>query len=399
MSVSDVELSVLLAGSESDRVEFKESLGGDAPKKLRQAICAFANDLPDHRLPSYAIIGVNDAGQPTGLAVTDALLLQLADIKTDGNIVPSPSFTVEKRVVDGQEIAVVAVLPSDSPPVRYEGRIWIRTGPRRALANKQDERILNEKRRFKDLPFDLQPVPNSAVADLDLSYFETEYLPAIIAPDVLSANDRTPEQKLTSAKLIDSIEQLTPTVLAHLTIGFRCRDFLAGNYIQFLKLDGFDLASPIIDDSVIDGQLSSMLRQIEEKFRAHNYVSVDIQSADKEIRTQTYPLVAFQQVIRNAIMHRTYENTNAPVRVSWFSDRIEIWSPGGPYGTVTQSRFGQPGYTDYRNPNLAEAMHGLGLVQRFGVGIATATNALKSNGNPAPEFETSETAVNVVLRK
>ena len=66
-------------------------------------------------------------------------------------------------------------------------------------------------------------------------------------------------------------------------------------------------------------------------------------------------------------MHRTYESTNAPVRVSWFSDRIEILSPGGPFGAVTADTFGQHGITDYRNPNLA--MRTLGFVQRFGVGI------------------------------
>ena len=53
-------------------------------------------------------------------------------------------------------------------------------------------------------------------------------------------------------------------------------------------------------------------------------------------------------------MHRTYEATNAPVRVNWFDDRIEIISPGGPFGSVSDANFGEPGVTDYRNPNLAE---------------------------------------------
>jgi len=76
--------------------------------------------------------------------------------------------------------------------------------------------------------------------------------------------------------------------------------------------------------------------------------------------------------VRNAYMHRSYEATNAPVRVYWFSDRIEIHNPGGPFGSVTVENFGQPGVTDYRNPNLAEALRALGYVQRFGAGIAIA---------------------------
>ena len=44
----DAELEGLLRGPESDRVERKASLRGDAPKWIREAICAFANDLPGH---------------------------------------------------------------------------------------------------------------------------------------------------------------------------------------------------------------------------------------------------------------------------------------------------------------------------------------------------------------
>ena len=41
---SNEELLQIIEDDESDRVEFKESLSGDAPEKIRMAICAFAND-------------------------------------------------------------------------------------------------------------------------------------------------------------------------------------------------------------------------------------------------------------------------------------------------------------------------------------------------------------------
>ena len=85
---------------------------------------------------------------------------------------------------------------------------------------------------------------------------------------------------------------------------------------------------------------------------------------------------ALRQLVRNAYMHRSYEATNTPIRVYWFDDRIEIHNPGGPFGSVTPENFGQPGITDYRNPNLAEALRALGYVQRFGAGIAIARKAL-----------------------
>ncbi len=97
-------------------------------------------------------------------------------------------------------------------------------------------------------------------------------------------------------------------------------------------------------------------------------------------------------------MHRSFEGTNAPVRMSWFTDRIEIQNPGGPFGQVTQENFGQPGVADYRNPHLAEAMKVLGYVQRFGVGIATARAELSANGNPPPEFQVTPNFVHVTVR-
>ena len=122
---------------------------------------------------------------------------------------------------------------------------------------------------------------------------------------------------------------------------------------------------------------------------AHNTVAVDVASAPLEQRTAAYPVVALQQFIRNAVMHRTYEATNAPVRVTWYDDRIEIANPGGPFGVVTVETFGEPGITDYRNPNLAEALRVLGYVQRFGIGIALARKALADAGHPAPVFQVS----------
>jgi ATP-dependent DNA helicase RecG len=124
---------------------------------------------------------------------------------------------------------------------------------------------------------------------------------------------------------------------------------------------------------------------------------VDFTSASRELSTQLYPLVAMQQLFRNAVMHRTYEHTNSPIRVTWYADRLEIFSPGGPVGIVTADTFGLPGYTDYRNPNLAGFLKETGFAQRFGAGIATARQACERNGNPPPVFVVNNNAVNVTL--
>ncbi len=395
---TDEELEAMLADLESDLSERKESFAGDAPTKVREAVCAFANDLPDHRRAGVVFIGARDDGSPAGLAITDELLLQLADIKTDGNTVPPPTLAVAKRHLNGANMAVIVVEPADSPPVRFKGRIWIRIGPRRGNASAQDERILNEKRRHRDRPFDVQPVPSASLADLDRRLFEDIYLRAAFASDVLALNDRSYEQRLAATKMILTADDPTPTVLGLLVLGSRTRDFLPGAYIQFLRIAGSDAADPVADEQLIDGAINDVLRRVDEKMAAHNRVAVDFTSGPTETRTHLYPPVALQQLVRNAAMHRTYEATNAPARVYWYDDRIEIISPGGPFGAVTAANFGQPGISDYRNPNLAEALRVLGFVQRFGFGIAAARRALADNGNPPPEFTIEPNFVHVAVR-
>ena len=399
MRLSDQELESLLGDLESDRAERKESFKGDGPEKVRQAVCAFANDLPGHRRAGVVFIGAHDDGRLMGLAITDELLRTLADIRSDGNIQPMPSMSVEKRSLHGTEVAVITVLPADAPPVRYKGRTYIRTGPRRDIANPQDERILNERRRHHNLPFDLQPVSFANLSDLSRTIFESEYLPGAFSADVLEVNHRSYEERLSACRMVESVERPVPTVLGCLVLGNRPRDLIPSGYIQFLRLDGTELDAPILDEAAIDGRLGEVLTRIDEKIKASISTAVDIESSATEKRHADYPLAALQQLVRNAVMHRSYEATNAPVRFTWLADRIEIVNPGGPFGIVTRENFGNPGVTDYRNPHLAEAMKVLGYVQRFGVGIATARRLLAENGNPPPEFEPRDTHVLVTIRR
>ncbi|MDR0478140.1 MAG: putative DNA binding domain-containing protein [Desulfobulbaceae bacterium] len=398
LTLTDEELLKLLNDTESDRVERKGAFKNDVPEKARQAVCAFANDFPGHNQPGVLFIGAHDNGEPSGLDVTDQLLRSLADMKTDGNILPLPVLLVQKRILKGADMAVVTVMPSDMPPVKYKGRIWIRTGPRRAIANDQEERILNERRRYKNIPFDIYPVPSAKITDISKTVFENEFLPAAFAPDILETNNRTYEERLASCKMIVSPDDATPTVLGLLAIGKTPQDFLPGACIQFLRIDGAELADPVIDEEKIGGAFVDMLRRTEEKLKAHNRTAVDIVSAPTHRIAVTYPQAAIHQILYNAVLHRAYEKTNAPVRVYWFNDRIEIYSPGGPYGNVTAENFGRLGITDYRNPNIADVLKTFGFIQAFGRGIATAQRAMTENGNPPPEFECSQSAVSCILR-
>lgn len=396
LHLADEELKELMLDLESFRVERKETWSPSAATKGQEDVCAFANDLPGSDLPGVLFVGVRDDGVPTGLEITDQLLYQLAAIKYDGNIVPPPTLSLEKRRLAGHDVAVVAVVPSSSPPVRYRGRIWVRTASRRGVATAQDEQILVEKRRHGDRPFDARPVQGSTLEDLSLRYFDEEYLPQAFDPEILAANERTTLQRLAATKMVETLDEPTPTALGLLVLSARSRHHLPGAYVQFLRIEGREISDPVGDELMIEGMLADVIRRTEDKIVSHNRVAVDFTSQSLEQRQYLYPLEAIQQLFRNAVLHRNYETSNAPVRVYWFDDRIEISNPGGPFGSVTAETFGQPGLTDYRNPALAEALRVLKFVQRFGAGIELARGALAANGNPPPEFAVS---ANFVIAK
>ena len=191
-------IEALLRDTESERVERKASLSDK--DKVCQAICAYANDLPGSGQPGYVFVGANDDGTLSNLPITDELLLKLANIRSDGNIQPLPSMSVERVDVGTGGVALITVQPSLDPPVRYEGRCWIRVGPRRALATPEEERRLTERRVHGLMPFDQRGVLNAPLSELNLDFFRTQYLPNAVAPDVLADNARTVEEQLASLR-------------------------------------------------------------------------------------------------------------------------------------------------------------------------------------------------------
>jgi ATP-dependent DNA helicase RecG len=183
---------------ERDDLEFKRDLSNR--DLLRKAVCALANDLGD-RKRGVLLVGIDKSGSPTGIPIGEAELLKVAEFRNEGRILPPPAIAVSRARFKGRPVIRVDVTPAAAPPVQLDGRIWVRVGPSTRPANPEEERVLNERRRFKDVPFDSRPLEGSSLDDLDLNLFQTAYLPAAVSPEVLMENDRPLEQQLASLRL------------------------------------------------------------------------------------------------------------------------------------------------------------------------------------------------------
>lgn len=391
--LTDAELARLMTGLESDLVERTESWSSSTAEKVRKNICAFANDLPGNNRPGVFFIGADDGGSCAGIDVSDKLLKDLANLRDDGLLLPRPSVDVQERVIDGCSVAVVIVQPALDPPVRYKGRVWVRVGPTVRQATPADEQRLAERRRALDAPFDLRPASGSKLSDLDLNHIERQYLPQAVAADVLEQNQRTLEEQMHSLRLA---REGVPTWGALLAFGRDPQQWLPGAYIQFARHDGIEITDPIKSQHVLAGQLEDVLRGLNQLLEINIESRVDVISGPSELRYPDYPIEALRQLSYNAIMHRNYEGTNAPSRLRWFSDRVEIESPGGLFGTVTPESL-QQGATDYRNQLVAEIMANLGFAQRFGLGIPLAQRSLLENGNPELSFTVDQSRIQITV--
>ena len=75
--LTEEKLLSLLSDTEADNTERTVSVSNT--DKFCQAICSFANDMPNRRQLGYLFIGVKDDGALAGLTVTDELLKNLGE--------------------------------------------------------------------------------------------------------------------------------------------------------------------------------------------------------------------------------------------------------------------------------------------------------------------------------
>jgi ATP-dependent DNA helicase RecG len=261
-SIKD-EIRALLNDLESDRVE--RTISTTNTDKFGQAICAFANDLPNHQMPGFLFLGVLDNGEIQGVDATDELLKNVAAIRTDGNIQPQPTMTVEKVEMEEGDIVMVKVEPSQFPPVRYKGRIWIRTGPRRGVANENDEHILMEKRRANVKSFDSSPCLNATIDDLDLRLFKHYFLPKAMSDEELEAENKANSDvryQLSAFGFFDVLHNC-PTNAAMLFFAKNLRRFIPGAYVQYVRFAGKDRSGDILTEHEFKGNLCTALPELD----------------------------------------------------------------------------------------------------------------------------------------
>ena len=142
------------------------------------------------------------------------------------------------------------------------------------------------------------------------------------------------------------------------------------------------------DSRRVEGTLPEMLDGAMAFLRANMRVStrIDPKTGERSDRSQ-YPVDAVREAVLNALVHRDYSiyTEGKPIRMTLFSDRLEIRSPGGLYGRMRVDELGQA-QPDARNPLLLTAMEALGKTENRYSGIPRIRLAMREYGLPEPVF-------------
>lgn len=379
--ITNDELHQLLQSTETCRIERTASTGN--MDKFQEAICAFANDLPGTRQKGYLILGANDDGSLSGLKVDDALLKRISSIRSDGNILPLPVMSVDRYGLEDGDLLVVEVTPSFDTPVRYRGRTFVRIGPRRDIATREEERILSERCAASLPTFDTYPYREATLDDIDTDAIQRDYMPHAIASDVLSSDTRPLKEQLASLHLYNLLYDC-PTYAALIMFGRNPRHFMMGDYIQYVRFKGEDNGGTILNERRFEGNLYTLLPRLETFIQDAIVTRRPVPiSVLREKNVYNYPYKVLRELLMNAVMHRDYQS-NMPTRIYQYDTHIEIMNPGGLYGQARPENF--PNVNDYRNGVVAEMMRTLNYVNMFNHGVREVQALLRENGSHEATF-------------
>ncbi|KPA10904.1 transcriptional regulator [Candidatus Magnetomorum sp. HK-1] len=409
----NIELSEL-AKRESERVEWKENVANI--ENIVKTIVAFANDYSNLG-GGYVVCGAKEGKDDHGFQkliyegltasrmheITQKVLADCRN-KVNPEIVPC----VEEIIISGNKSKriLIFIIPATNNAHSYRtsrkdsSTYYIRSGSNTIEArNGLLRELLIRKKQLE--PWDRRINPKSKIENIDLIIFR-EYLQEM---GLWSHNKSLEDYISDREKLSDFTPPLAgkiglETILrlknfSILMFGKKPLDFFEGAYVIFSKYKGDDRSEPTGERQLITGTIIQQARKLIELLNSVSYTAFDkTTETPNQIK---YPSIALKEAVINALVHRDYES-DQPIRVTVFEDRIEFYSPGGVPIQVDKKKFKIGKATAYwRNQALNYLFNKMQLAQAEGQGIPTIFKAMREEGCPEPVFEIDTESVTCIL--
>lgn len=393
---------------EWERLEFKE---GWNPEAVIRSVCAFANDFHNWG-GGYLVIGVAEADgrpvlPPKGLEPEQADAIQKKLLELGHKLRPAYHPVAVPATVQGKLILVIWVPGGDQRPYKAplslakENKEWVYYIRRHA--NSVEAKGADEQELIalaNKVPFDDRVNQRAAVGVLQPSLIES-FLTRVQSELAATVGRRPIAEVAQDMRLIGG----PPEAPFPLNVGLmfftpKPAEWFPGTQIDIVLLPKGPDGKEIIERT-FTGPLDVMLRDALAYFKNNvlvEYVRKRPDQAEAE-RWWNLPYAAFEEVLVNAVYHRSYEERE-PIEVRVLPDEVLVQSFPGPDRSIPMEelRAGRPVGRRYRNRRIGEFLKELELSEGRNTGIPTIQNAMAANGSPPARFETDEERTYLLVR-
>ena len=347
MPLSEREIRKQLRLGEDSRSEFKEfEFRGNRPvrperRSIADELAAFANARG-----GAMFCGVTDSGQVQGMTrdQMDALEELVVNLCTDA-VRPSIEVTTFRAEIDGRALLLVEVPPGYALHESPGGSFRRLGSSKRRMTSDEGLRLAQRRSQARFMWFDEQPVPGTGFGTLDEELW---------GPLLSAEGAADPKLALEKMGLLtrDDGGIRCATVAGVLLCAAAPEEWLPNACISATQYRGVDRASGQLDARTITGPLQ---RQIAEavNFAVRN-MRVGAHKQPARVDLPQYSDRAVFEAIVNAVAHRDYSIRGSRIRLSMFSDRIEINSPGALPNNLTVESMASRQAT--RNQTLASML-------------------------------------------
>ena len=365
-----MNVAELLKRSEGKTLEFKRDLS--SPQNILKTMIAFANTAG-----GVILIGVDDeTHDPTDVGNPLDEEERLCNLIAD-SIMPRLVPNVELATVEGKTLLLIEVFLSSSRPH------WLKTeGPERGVyvrlgsTNRQADRelIAELRRSVEGVSFDELPMAEVSADDLDLTALK----------DLFRDKQEPGMNDLLTLRLLTRDQgRLVPTKGAVILFGEKRLEHFPDAWVQCGRFIGRDKAR-IFDHIDLHDTLPQMVDGIMLFLKKHAMRGADF----SEVRRKdvwSIPLGILREAVINALVHADYSQRGAPIRVSFFDDRIEVENPGIllPGMTIEDMKHG---VSKIRNPVIARVFRELNLIEQWGSGVPRMFKEAEEMGLPPLEI-------------
>lgn len=381
---------------ESNRIEFKEDFN---PTPIIRSICAFANDI-DNMGGGYIIIGVEEEnGSPKypikGIAKDriDGILKKLREYCH--YIEPLYEPVVEPVLYQNVHVIVIWVAGGYGRPYKAPKDVLNKQSIKcyyiRKFANSVIASTDEEKELFyasSNIPFDDRPNLAADISDLDIGLMRTHLKE--IESDLYQYSLKMDEIEIAkSLQIVDG----SPENLKPLNVGILMFSECPERYFRYARIEVVDIPDPTGTNMVEKTFTGPIQRQLKDALAyLKNYVlkEVTIKESSKAeaIRISNYPYAAVEEILANAVYHRSYQ-VNEPITVRITPESIEITSFPGFDRSISDKNVADFNIRAriYRNRRIGDFLKELKLIEGRNTGFPNARKALAQNGSDNLRFD------------